>query len=194
MLRGFSGLQNQETRAVGPLVAEAGIDWLLEMAPLASPSPKLTVPRLRMLLAADGWRWPVRAQTCPLPFPDESLPAVMLRYLIRPAVDGDLLEDVHRCLVPGGALILVAANPYHPRCWRQGGPGVIRMPGRVRLLGRLARLGFRPVVSPPPLSVSPVWALAARKEGGAARVRQVRFERTRRPPGRVLAGSTCRAA
>lgn len=179
---------------MGPVVAEAEIDWLVEMAPLSSPSPALSTPRLRMLLDASGWRWPVRADVCPLPFCNDTLPAVMLRYLVRPGVDDELLTEIHRCLVPGGALILVSANPWHPRCWREAGRTSLRMPGRLRLLARLRRLGYLPATMSPVGALSPVWALAVRKAGGARPVRRVRFE-SRRMPGRTIAtGSTCRAA
>lgn len=194
MLSGFSGLQVQETRVASPAVAEAGIDWLLELAPLNSPSPALSVPRLRLLLDERGWRWPVCAEVCPLPFADDSLPAVMMRYLVRPGVDATLLDEVHRCLVPGGALVLVAANPFHPRCWREAGREVLRLPGRWRLVMRLRQLGFEPAAATPVVGLSPVWVMCVRKAGGAGRVQRVRFEHRRSPVRSLAAGSTCRAA
>ena len=54
MIAGFARLQNLESELVPQVLRSAGVDWVLELAPAASPSPRADVPRHRMLFSDPG--------------------------------------------------------------------------------------------------------------------------------------------
>lgn len=199
MTAGFARLQRAENALLPELLAGVGIDWLVEMAPVTSPSPALTVPRHRVLLDSGGWCYPFRAPVGQLPFEDEALPAVLVRHLFQPGVGAGLLDEVLRCLAAGGVLVSVSANPWHPQCWRELGSGALHLPAWPKLLFRHARhplklqiprrqqwRGLMP-------GLSPVLVVVARKPPRPTRVEKLKF---RQPAGRgqVAGVSQCEAA
>src|SRR6056297_2786290 len=102
MTAAFARLQSAESSLLTQLVDDAGVDWLLELAPVRSPSPVINAPRHRMLLGEDGWVWPVQCLPTTLPFADEDLPAIMIRHLFWLPTGLPILKDALRCLKPGG--------------------------------------------------------------------------------------------
>ena len=201
MLAGFAHLQPAENACVPVLVDSAGVDWLLELAPVGSPSPALKAPRHRMLLDGNGqWCFPCRAPASQLPLDDESLPAVLMRHLFQPGVPADLLEEVLRCLKPGGLLVSVSANPWHRASWRELGRNTLQLPAWPKLLLRHARYNLQLQIPrrrqwrgllP---GLSPVLVVVARKPPRAAPVRKLEFSKADKVRGRVAAASQCRAA
>ncbi len=200
MLPGFPGLQRIENRIVPETVREAGAAWILEISPMASPSPALDLPRLRCLVNADGIGWPVQAHFDALPFADESLPAVLVRHLHQSAFSTPLYEEIRRCLIPGGLLISVSASPWHPATWRVLGFRAARLPGPVRLQTLHLRMGLKPMqVGFESLSqliplASRLVLVASRKPPRPGSVHRLRFQR--QPPRGAAAAinSWCRAA
>lgn len=199
MLAGFASLQPAENAVLPSCLADAGVDWLVEMAPALSPSPSIGVPRHRLLLGPDGWIYPFRAPGCELPLADDSVPALMLRHLFQPGVPNGLFDEALRCLMPGGLLVTVTANPWHPAAWRELGRGALRLPPwpwlqlahirrhlRVEKPVRRARSRF---ISGP----GPMLVIVARKPPRPAVVRRLKYPRPSLA-GRNAALSQYRAA
>lgn len=127
-MNSFAELQPFENSVLPACLQAAGVEWLLELAPVTSPAPAITVPRHRMLLGENGWCWPMEAPADALPFEDESLPACLLRHLIQPDVPDELFPEVLRCLRPGGLLVVVNPNPWHWRAWQGLGGAALWLP------------------------------------------------------------------
>lgn len=144
MLSDFARFQPAENRLVPPSLQNAGVAWILELAPSSSPSPAMAIPRIRCLMGSEGLGWPVKALAGQLPFADESLPAVLVRHLNQPGCPAGLYREIARCLMPGGLLVSVSANPWHPAAWRTVGRQAVRLPGAIRLQVLHMRLGLRP--------------------------------------------------
>lgn len=198
MPAGFARLQSAENVLIPALVADAGIARLVELAPLASPSPAVRVPRERVLFHEGQWRYPFRAEALSLPFADGALPAILLRHLFQPGIPSGLLEEVLRCLKPGGLLISVSANPWHPAAWRELGPAALRLPAWPRLLLGHARHDLQLHIPRPHWrgllpGLAPVLVVAGRKPPRPIDVRPVRFAR-RMPDAGTAVPSQCRAA
>ncbi len=199
MNAGFARLQNDETRLVPGIVADAGVDWLLECAPAISPSCALRVPRHRLLLADDEWIWPFRLPIDLLPFADDSIPAIMLRHVFWQPAAADLLTEAVRCLKPGGLLLSVSANPWHPSSWKELGRDALRLPAWPRLLMQHARFALQLQIptrrqwSGLVPGLNPLLLVVARKPPRPARVRRVEFRQPLSARGR-MAVTSCRAA
>jgi SAM-dependent methyltransferase len=199
MIAGFARMQHLENELVPDLLRSAGVDWLVELAPAASPSPGAHVPRHRMLLDDGGWVWPCRLPGGLLPFGDEALPAVLMRHLFWLDCGPDLLRETVRCLKPGGLLVSVSANPFHRGSWEELGRGALQLPAWPRFLmqhGRYdlqlevpPRTGWRGMIP----GVAPLLVLAGRKPPRGNRVRPMRFRRLVDASARPLPTS-CRAA
>ncbi|MDT8439482.1 MAG: hypothetical protein RQ729_10785 [Wenzhouxiangellaceae bacterium] len=181
MSAGFVRLQNAENAMLGPLLAGAGVDWVLELAPLSGGAPALGVPRHRMLMDENGWAWPCRAPAAALPFADEQLPAIVLRHLFWRAFGPELLADAVRCLKPGGLLVSVSANPWHRKSWQELGRRALHLPAWPRLLMQHARHSL--LLQVPATAhwqgivpgVAPLLLVVARKPPRGPRVRALRF-------------------
>lgn len=199
MIAGFAGLQNAENELVPGLIADAGVDWMVECAPASSPSPAIQVPRHRMLLSADEWVWPCRLSAGLLPFADEALPAIVLRHLFWLPSGTSLLDEAIRCLKPGGLLVSISANPWHRCSWQELGRDAFQLPAWPRFLMQHARhqlllqyparqqwRGFIP-------GVAPLLVIVARKPPRAAPVRRLRLQRSVGSSPRAVPTS-CRAA
>ena len=199
MIAGFARLQKIENELVPRLIGDAGVDWMVECAPTASPSPAIGVPRHRMLLDAGQWVWPCRLPAEMLPFANEALPAILLRHLFWLQSGPALLEESVRCLKPGGLLVSISANPWHRCSWRELGKDAFRLPAWPRFLMQHARhqlwlqypagqqwQGFIP-------GVAPLLVVVARKPPRAAPVKKLRLQRVPRTAPRAIPTS-CRAA
>lgn len=199
MIAGFARLQNAENELVPRLISDAGVDWLVECAPAASPSPAIRTPRHRMLQDAGEWIWPCRLPAALLPFASDSLPAIMLRHLFWLESANSLLAETIRCLKPGGLLVSISANPWHRCSWQELGRGTFQLPAWPRFLMQHARhqlllqyparqhwRGFIP-------GVAPLLVVVARKPPRAAPVSRRRMRRAVGSPGRAVPTS-CRAA
>ncbi len=199
MIAGFARLQNAENAIVPRLIADAGVDWLVECSPAASPSPAIRVPRHRMLQDAGEWVWPCRLPADLLPFASDSLPGIVLRHLFWLDSGTSLLAESIRCLKPGGLLMSISANPWHRCSWQELGRNTLQLPAWPRFLMQHARhqlllqyparqqwRGFIP-------GVAPLLLVVARKPPRAAPVERLRMRRAVRAHGRALPTS-CRAA
>lgn len=196
MSAGFARLQNAENALVPEVLAGAGVDWVLECAPAAGPSPRHGVPRHRMLLAGAEWIWPCRLPADHLPFADETLPAVMIRHLFWLPQGPALLEESIRCLKPGGLLLSVSANPWHRGSWRELGRDALHLPAWPRFLMQHSR--HRLQLQIPARErwrgfVSPLLLIVARKPPRAAPVTRLRYPARVQPMTGALT-SSCRAA
>jgi len=200
MIAGFAKLQTVENDVVPALVRDAGVDWMLECAPAASPSPGLGVPRHRMLLGDDQWVWPCRLQGDLLPFGNDSLPAILLRHLFWLDSGPGLLREAVRCLRPGGLLVSVSANPWHRVSWRELGRETLHLPAWPRFLMQHARhqlklqmpaagswRGFVP-------GIAPLLVIVARKPPRPASVRRLRLVRHSSAGAARIVPANCRAA
>ncbi len=197
--RPFVALQSAESRLIGALAGELAADWLLEIAPATSPSPTVPLRRSRLLVNEAGCCWPFRGELSALPLDSESVPALLLRHVWQPGMGADPLSEALRVLKPGGWIVSVSANPWHPAAWRELGRGALWLPSwphfqflharRQLDLGVPARAFWRGLVP----GLSPALVLLARKPQRPARVLPMKF---RQP--RFAAGSTavaqCRAA
>lgn len=199
MIAGFARLQNAENAMVPQLISDAGVDWLVECAPAASPSPAIRVPRHRMLQDAGEWVWPCRLPADLLPFASDSLPAIVLRHLFWLDSGASLLTESIRCLKPGGLLMSISANPWHRCSWQELGRDTLQLPAWPRFLMQHARhhlllqyparqqwRGFIP-------GVAPLLVVVARKPPRAAPVERLGVRRAVSSHGRALPTS-CRAA
>jgi SAM-dependent methyltransferase len=199
MIAGFAGLQKSENELVPRLIEDAGVDWIVECAPTASPSPVITAPRHRMLLNAAEFVWPCRVPADLMPFADEALPAVLLRHLFWLQAGTALLEQSVRCLKPGGLLVSISANPWHRASWRELGRDAFRLPAWPRFLLQHARHGL--LIQYPVRQqwqgfipgVAPLLVVVARKPPRAALVHRLRVARPRGDV-RPAMPTTCRAA
>lgn len=199
MIAGFARLQNVENAVVPDIVRSAGVDWIAEFAPAASPSSAAGAPRHRMLLDDAEWVWPCRLPAQLLPFADDSLPAILLRHLFWLDSAEAVLDEAVRCLKPGGLLVSVSANPWHRRSWQELGRRALKLPawpwflmqhGRhdlhLQVPARARMQGMIP-------GIAPLLVVAGRKPPRAARIRKMEFRRVVDGPGRAVPTS-CRAA
>lgn len=106
----------QQQKLLGDLRAQQ----VLELVP--DGLPRLSLPEARNITLAHYqgyWRQPVRAHATALPILKECLDVVIWRYLEIPAGGRQaLLNNIYRCLRPGGYLLMVTLNPLQPACWR----------------------------------------------------------------------------
>ena len=197
--RPFVALQSAESRLIGALAGELAADWLLEIAPATSPSPTVPLRRSRLLVNEEGCCWPFRGELSALPLDSESVPALLLRHVWQPGMGADPLSEALRVLKPGGWIVSVSANPWHPAAWRELGRGARWLPSwphfqflharRQLDLGVPARAFWRGLVP----GLSPVLVLLARKPQRPARVLPMKFRQPRFAPGSA-AVAQCRAA
>ena len=211
---GFSQLQSAESRLVAAALADerAGRDpgwnrrpdWLLELAPVSGPSPAMPigVARHRVLFDREGIVWPYRARLDEWPLDSESVPAVMLRHVWQPGLQGDPLSEALRVLRPGGWLISVSANPWHRRAWQVLGRQALMLPSWPRWQWQHARHELE--LSAPAAAqwrglvpgLSPVLLLLARKPqrpGGVVNV-SFKMDYKRRLAAGSMPAANCRAA
>ncbi|MDX1625638.1 MAG: hypothetical protein R3323_03910 [Wenzhouxiangellaceae bacterium] len=199
MVSRLADLQNIENSTIPSIIETAGVDWVLELAPIESPSPASAVPRYRALADGSDWTWPFRAPLDSLPFADESLPAILVRHLFDGNRGRAVLDESLRCLAPGGALISVSANPWHRRTWKAMGRAAWRLPSWPAFLIEHARRDLRLDVPARQQwsgwlpGVSPLLVLFARKPPRGSRIERIDFGR-QRVPVRPMAASNCRAA
>lgn len=199
MTAGFDRLQNAENALLGPILSEAGVDWILELAPASAGAPALGVPRHRMLMGDAGWTWPFRAPPDSLPLANDRVPAIAIRHLFWRPFGPALLDEAVRCLMPGGLLVSVSANPWHHSSWRELGRDALRLPAWPRLLMQHSRQdlvlqistaahwqGFVP-------GISSLLIVVARKPPRGAQIRKLDFRAQTRSLNRPVATS-CRAA
>lgn len=198
MAAGFARLQSAENALIPALVADAGVARLVELAPLASPSPRVPVSRERILFHEGQWHYPFRAPALELPFADGTLPAILVRHLFQPDVPRGVFAEILRCLQPGGLLLSVSANPWHSAAWREVGRGALRLPSWPLLLVsharqdlelQIPRTYWRGLLP----GLAPVLVIAGRKPPRPIDVRPVKFSR-RVPDGATAVPSQCRAA
>lgn len=195
----FAALQAVENRLVPAALDTPLPEWVLEVAPATSPSPRLEVPRSRIMLNAQGCCWPFHAHLNQLPVDNESVPAVLLRHVWQPGIGVDPLVEALRVLKPGGTLISVSANPWHPLAWSELGRSAMWLPswpqfqllhGRFRLQQSLhAQSLWRGLIP----GLTPVLVIAARKPQRPATIRSLKFARPG-VAGPVGAVAQCRAA
>lgn len=130
----FSNLQAVEARLLSqlttPIQALNRVEWFVEVAPVTSPSPSLnvTAKRHRVLFDHAGLVWPFRASTDALPFDTGSVPALLVRHAWQPHQQFFPVDQWARVLKPGGVLVSVSANPWHPSVWRVMGKQSWRLP------------------------------------------------------------------
>lgn len=199
MIAGFARLQNLESELVPQVLRSAGVEWVLELAPAASPSPRADVPRHRMLFSDPGWVWPCRLTPALLPFANDSLPAVLIRHLFWLDSAPFLLQEAVRCLKPGGLLVSVSANPWHPGSFRELGRDALALPpwpsfvmqhGRHSLELELpARTAWRSMIP----GVTPLLVVSGRKPPRGIPIGRLDLRRVRGPAAGPLPTS-CRAA
>lgn len=203
MTAGFASLQQAENAVVPGVLRSAGVDWLVELAPAASPSPAIDVPRHRMLLDDNGWIWPFRASGESLPFGDEQLPALLLRHLFWDDDAEPRFAEAMRVLKPGGLVVSVSANPWHRASWKELGREALKLPAWPRLLVRHARhdlqlqIPRRQYLASVLPGLSPLLLVVGRKPPRAATVRRLDFGRRFGAAGSAVgtaAGTNCRAA
>lgn len=203
MTAGFASLQHAENAVVPAVLRSAGVDWLVELAPAASPSPAVDVPRHRMLLDDTGWIWPCRASGDTLPFGDEQLPALLLRHLFWDRDADRRFGEAMRVLKPGGLVVSVSANPWHRASWRELGRDALKLPAWPLLLYRHARhdlqlqIPRRQYLASVLPGLSPLLLVVGRKPPRAATVRRLDFGRRFGAAGSPVgsaAGTSCRAA
>ncbi len=195
----FVALQSAETRLINAMVGEQKAEWVLEIAPVTSPSPDIVGPRCRVLFNAAGFCWPFRAPFKALPLDTESVPALIVRHAWQPHRPCDLLDEAIRVLRPGGWLVSVSANPWHPAAWRELGREALWLPSwpqfqmlharRALSLSTPGRNFWQGLVP----GLTPILALRARKPSRPARIRPMPLRRPRFAAAPVAA-TQCRAA
>lgn len=181
------------------LLPDLNAQWLLELSPATSPSPEVPLDRSRLLFDAEGCCWPFRSRLDAWPLDSESVPAVLLRHAWQPGLAADPLDESLRVLRPGGLLLSMTANPWHPAAWRELGRQTMWLPSwpQFQLLHARRHLELNVPASAfwrglvPGLS--PVLLLVARKPTRAAPVSRLRVARPRLVTGSAVA-SQCRAA
>lgn len=130
----FSSLQAIEGNLLSELASPKEVlnrvGWFLEVAPVMGASPKLDVAaaRHRVLFDHAGLVWPCQAAPGALPFDANSVPAVLLRHAWEPEQMQFPVGQWARVLKPGGLLISVSANPWHPTIWKIMGKRSWRLP------------------------------------------------------------------
>lgn len=130
----FSSLQEVEGRILSELAsltqALNRAEWFVEVSPVMGASPKLEVKakRHRILFDHSGLIWPCHAAPDALPFDANSVPAVLVRHAWGPEQMRFPLSQWARVLKPGGFLISVSANPWHPSVWKIMGKYSWRLP------------------------------------------------------------------
>lgn len=199
MPAGFGRLQSAEGALIAAALDGAHAPWLLEVAPTASASPEVGVPRCRVLVDGQECRWPFRAALDEWPLEAESVPAVLLRHIWQPAVKIDPVPEILRILRPGGWLISVSANPWHRHAWSELGRQALALPSWPHFQLLHARRGLQLAVPARNQvrgfvpGLTPALVLIARKPAEPARIEPVRFATPGSVPGRP-AVTTCRAA
>ncbi|QOC21560.1 hypothetical protein IC757_10955 [Wenzhouxiangella sp. AB-CW3] len=199
MPAGFARLQRLEAPLVAAALEGVHASWVLEVAPTASASPEFPARRCRVLVDGARCRWPFMAPLDQWPLESRSAPAVLLRHVWQPAFEIDPLDEALRVLRPGGVLISVTANPWHPLAWREIGRDALRLPSWPHFQIMHARRGCR--LATPAASqfrgfvpgLSAVLVLVARKPAEPARIQPMRFSQPRMTTGGVSA-TQCRAA
>ena len=199
MIAGFSSLQTAENRLVPIALGDRSPDWLLEVAPVSSPSPAVGVERVRMLFDAQGLTWPLRANLDEWPLDNDSVPAVLVRHAWQPGVAADPLPELLRVLKPGGLLISVSANPWHRKAWQELGKGAFMLPSWPHFQLLHARHSLELSVPARELwrglvpGLSPALVLISRKPSRPARVTPIQARQPRLAAASATA-SLCRAA
>lgn len=195
----FVALQSVENRLVPDAIDAPYPEWVLEIAPATSPSPRLDFPRTRILLNADGCCWPFSARLDQLPLDSESVPAVLLRHVWQPALAVDPLAEALRVLKPGGLLLSVSANPWHPQAWMELGSAAMWLPSWSQFQLLHSRHALQQKLQAQNLwrglvpGLTPVLLIAARKPQRPAVIRPLKFARPALlRPGAAVA--QCRAA
>ncbi|MGY6554722.1 MAG: hypothetical protein ACXIUM_09385 [Wenzhouxiangella sp.] len=195
----FAALQSVESRLVPAALQGPCPEWVLEVAPATSPSPRLDVPRSRILLNAEGCCWPFSARLDQLPLDSESVPSILLRHVWQPALRIDPLIEALRVLKPGGLLISVSANPWHPQAWKELGSAAMWLPSWSQFQLLHSRHALQQQLQTQHLwrglvpGLTPVLMVAARKPQRPAKIRQLEFARPAvLRPGAAVA--QCRAA
>lgn len=115
-------LQSEQQCAQGLLGSVRG-QQVLELIPRGMPSLILPEAELMTWEQEQGfWHQPVFAPQQLLPVVDHCLDGLIWRYLaLRHHERMALAADAHRCLRPGGFLLMVSLNPLQPQCWRACG-------------------------------------------------------------------------
>lgn len=199
MPAGFAGLQSLEARLVEAGFGSPPPRWILEVAPTASASPRVAAGRSRVLVDGARCRWPFIAELESWPLDDDSVPAVLLRHVWQPAVRANVLDEAVRVLRPGGLMVSVSANPWHPLAWREIGRSAMRLPSWPQFQFMHLRSSLQLSVSAITQlrglvpGLAPVLVLVARKPAEPARVEPLRFARPQVAAGSP-APSQCRAA
>lgn len=199
MPAGFAGLQSIETRLVEAGFAHPRPAWILEVAPTASASPRIELPKSRILVEAGSCCWPFRAELECWPLDDDSVPGLLLRHVWQPAIRGDLLAEATRVLKPGGVLVSVSANPWHRLAWRELGRSTLRLPSWPQFQWMHARHELRLSISASAQArglvpgLVPVLVVVARKPARPARIEPIRFRQPQEIGGSAVP-SQCRAA
>ena len=130
----FSAMQAVESRWLASLesvtYALSRVDWFIEVSPLMSPSPSVQTKatRQRVLFDHEKLVWPFVASLDALPLDSNSVPAVLIRHAWHPKGPGWALEPWLRVLKPGGWLIALSANPWHPSTWGWQGRQTFALP------------------------------------------------------------------
>lgn len=195
----FAALQSVENRLVPAAFGGLSPQWVLEMAPVTSPSPSLALDRERVLFNAAGCCWPFRSPLDELPLDSDSVPAVLLRHLWQPGLAADPMDEIMRVLKPGGVLVSVSANPWHPAAWKELGRAALWLPSWPHL--QLLHARHRLELSVPVRAhwqglvpgLTPVLVLVASKPARPASIRKLKFRQPRFVPASA-AVSQCRAA
>jgi len=115
-----AGWLHAEAEASAKLLGSLRGRQAVELAPSGMPPLSLAEPGV-IPFAQDGdyWCHPVYAHLAQLPVVAHSLDVVIWRYLDLSAFERTLLmTEIHRCLRPGGQLLMVSLNPLQPACWR----------------------------------------------------------------------------
>lgn len=195
----FAALQSAENRVVPGAFVGLDPEWVLEMAPVTSPSPRLDLDRVRILFNADGCCWPFRSPLDELPLDSDSVPAVLLRHLWQPGLPAHPLGEILRVLKPGGAIVSVSANPWHPAAWKELGRSAMWLPSwpQFQLLHARHQLALsvpgRDLWQGLVPGLTPLLVLVSSKPARPASVRPMRIRQPRFTPS-AAAVSQCRAA
>jgi SAM-dependent methyltransferase len=154
----------QAQRLLGSLRGQQVLELLPE------DMPRLSLPEVESMIWRQRqgfWYRPVYSKQDQLPLVDNSLDVVVWRYLaMRHSERIALLAAVHRCLRPGGLLLMAALNPLQPWCWRACG---------------LRQLGRQAVDITLPLHLQGFKTQSIRMAGGRRLLRPVRLILLRKP-------------
>lgn len=130
----YSMMQGVESRWLASLASVCHalnqVDWFVEVSPITSPSPSVPTKATRQRILFDDEKlvFPFVAMPQALPLDSNSVPAILIRHAWHPQGPGWLLEPWLRVLKPGGWLIALSANPWHPTTWRCQGRQTFALP------------------------------------------------------------------